>query len=352
MKKISIILVLFISFIVIMYSVNFYSNVKKEDESNILIGLSLDSLVIERWETDRDLIVSKCKELGASVIVQNANKDTEEQISQIEYLIDKNVDVLIIVPHDSDSLTSVIRKAKNKGIKVISYDRLIRNSDVDLYISFDNKKVGKMMTDALVAKEPNGNYIVINGAEEDYNTHMVRDGIYETLNPYIESGDITVLSEVWAEGWREEDAYTVVAEALRHGNEIDGIIAGNDRLAEAAIQALSERRLAQKVSVVGQDAELAACQRIVEDLQLMTIYKPINILAQEVAEIAVSMAKGEDFFSNSEIYDGKYYIPFQMEEPISVYKENMIDIIVDGNFHSADQIYMNISEPELKEDSN
>ncbi|MFA9397040.1 MAG: substrate-binding domain-containing protein [Clostridiaceae bacterium] len=351
MKKLSIILLTIILITFAVLGFKFYGKTKDKDNNDILIGLSLDSLVIERWELDRDLFVSRAKELGADVIVQNANKDTDEQISQIKYLIDKNVDVLVIVPHDGEALTNVVESARKKGIKVISYDRLIKNSNVDLYISFDNEKVGEIMANSLVEKKPKGKYIIINGAKEDYNTHMVNEGIYNILNSYIENGDIKILNEVWAEGWREEDAYNVIDEALKQGNEIDGIIGGDDRLAEAAIQALSERRLAGEVFVVGQDAELAACQRIVEGFQLMTIYKPIKVLAQEAADIAVNMAKGEKFLANSEIYDGKYYIPFQIEEPIPVYKDNMLDVIVDDNFHRIDQIYMNVPKAEWPEEN-
>ena len=119
-------------------------------EKKIHIGMSFDSFVIERWQKDRDIFVSLAKDMGAEVNVQNANGDINEQIKQIEYFIEKGMDAIVIVCIDSDSLSEVVKKAKDAGIKVVAYDRLIHNSDVDLYVSFDNYEVGKLMGEALV----------------------------------------------------------------------------------------------------------------------------------------------------------------------------------------------------------
>lgn len=152
----------FIKFCMILFAVSITmmlsgcgkSNRKDEQKENeikkVQIGMSFDSFVIERWQKDKDVFVSAAKKMGAEVNVQNANGDIQTQISQIEYLIEKKVDVLVIVCIDSNSLTDVIKKAKNAGIKIISYDRLIKNSDVDLYISFDNERVGELMGDAMI----------------------------------------------------------------------------------------------------------------------------------------------------------------------------------------------------------
>lgn len=198
----------------------------ENEEDNIKIGLSLDSLVIERWQRDRDIFVAKAKELGADVIVQNCNDDINEQINQIKYLIEQEVDVLVVVPHDSEALASVIKSAQNKGIRVIAYDRLIRKANVDLYISFDNVKVGELMAGALVDKVPEGNYLIINGSEEDYNTNLVNQGFKNILNPYTDKGKITIVKEVWADEWREETAYRSVEEALSEDTKIHANISG------------------------------------------------------------------------------------------------------------------------------
>lgn len=325
---------------------NNMSSYKKNNKNQIIIGLSLDSLAVERWQTDRDIFTAKAKELGADVIVQTANNDTAEQVNQIKYLIDENIDVLVVVPHDSEALANVVEMAIKRGIKVIAYDRIVRNANVNLYISFDNSMVGELMGKALLSKVPKGNYIVINGDKEDYNTHMVNSGFKKVLSPDIQNNNIKIVSEIWANSWKEVDAYNCVESALSKNEKIDAIMAGDDRLAEAAIQALAERRLAGDVMVVGQDAELTGCQRIVDGVQLMTVYKPIRILAQKAAEYAVKLAKGENIQANNNIYDGKQNVPFQMETPYEVDKANMMDTIVKDKFHSIEDIYRNIPKEE------
>lgn len=116
----------------------------------IQIGMSFDSFVIERWQRDRDIFVSTAKELGAEVNVQNANGDLEQQKKQINYFIDKGMDVIVVICIDSKGLTEEVQRAKDAGIKIIAYDRLLQNTDIDLYISFDNERVGTMMGEALL----------------------------------------------------------------------------------------------------------------------------------------------------------------------------------------------------------
>lgn len=312
------------------------------NDSQIKIGLSMDSLVVERWQTDRDIFVAKAKQLGANVLVQKANNDTQEQITQVKYLIDEGVDVLVIIPHDSYAFENIVYTAKKSGVKVIAYDRLIKNSSVDLYISFDNKKVGTLMGQALLTKVNKGNYLIINGGKEDYNTTLVNNAFKEVLKPSLDSGDIKIINEVWAEGWNETIAYNCIDDALNNGEKIDAIMCGNDRLAEAVIQALAERQLAGKIPVIGQDAALSGCQSIAEGTQLMTVYKPIKHLAETAAELAVALAKNDELNTNSTMYDGSKYVPFYVTEPIVVNKDNLVDIIVKDNFHSLEDIYRNV----------
>ena len=147
-----------------------------EEEDRITIGMSFDSFVIERWQRDRDIFVQAAKELGAEVNVQNANGDVDEQIRQIEYLIEKKVDVLVIVCIDSDALSEVVQSAKNAGIRVIAYDRLINDAAIDLYISFDNEMVGTLMAQCLIDHGiSGGNVIMIGGSPADNNVSLIED---------------------------------------------------------------------------------------------------------------------------------------------------------------------------------
>jgi D-xylose transport system substrate-binding protein len=147
----------------------------------IRIGLSMDTLKEERWQKDRDLFVKRAEELGAEVLVQAADGKDETQVKQAESLLTQGVDVLVVIPHNGEVAASIVEAAKRKNVPVISYDRLIRNSEPDLYISFDNEKVGSMQAQYLIEKAPKGNYILIGGAQTDNNAKLFRNGQMKIL---------------------------------------------------------------------------------------------------------------------------------------------------------------------------
>lgn len=314
------------------------SDVEMEESDAIQIGFSMDSFLIERWQRDRDLFVSKAQELGAEVNVQNANGEVSKQISQIEYFIEKKVDVIVIVAIDGSALSEVVGKAKKAGIKVIAYDRLILNADVDLYISFDNRKVGELMGEYLrEALGDEGKIICINGSPTDNNVTMVFGGFKDALK----NCDIVIDRTGYADNWLAEVGFDFVSEYLAEGNVPDGIMCGNDDIATQVVKALSENRLAGQVYVTGQDADLVACQRIVEGTQYMTVYKPIELIAQRAAEMAVAMAAGEMPETEDTINDGTYHVPFEKLDPVGVTKENMDEVII-GKYHQKSDVYLNV----------
>lgn len=341
------ILILFIelSFIFIkLYKPNFYlkeSNASNLDNNDkIKIGFSLGTLKEERWIRDRDILITKARELGAEIIVQNANNDDQDQLNQVKYLLNQGIDVLILVPNDYKKAAKAVEMARERGIPVISYDRLVLNSNVDLYISFDNVRVGELMALGILRRMKWGNILIINGAPNDYNTKMIKEGYDRILKPYVEAGKINIIKEEWAENWLKEYAFSVVDKELQRGSKINGIIAGNDSLAEGAIEALSEHRYSGRVYVVGQDADLWACQRIVEGTQLMTVYKPIDKLAESTVEMAIKLVKKEPLNIERKIFDGKYYVPYYVLEPIAVDKDNMEETIIKDGFHLREEVYI------------
>ncbi len=322
-------------------------NSKKED---ILIGLSLDSIVVERWQRELEILVATVDELGAHLDVQIANESIEKQTEQIKYLIEEGVDVLIIVPKDARAFYDVISEAKRNGIDVIAYDRLIMHPDVDLYVSFDNLEIGKGISQRLVEElalkaqqEESFNILIINGDPKDNNSVLLNKGFYEAIQEPMDSGRITVVDETWANEWREQYAKDLVEKQLASGVRIDGIIAANDVLATGAIEVLAKWRHAGDVLVVSQDAELSACQRIVEGTQLATAYKPIYDLASTTAKVAVSMARGEKVIANETIYNGYESIPYLKLDAYIVDLTNMDDVIVKSGFHRREDIYRNIT---------
>ena len=311
---------------------------KVKESSNPQIGLSLDSYIIERWERDRDVFVSTAKELGADINVQSANGDIDVQIAQIEYFIEKKVDVIVIVAIDADKLTDVVKKAKDEGIHVIAYDRLVRNADVDMYISFDNEKVGKMMGEEIASHLKNRKVIMICGAPADNNVSLVNGGFEEVMNRF----NIEIIDKTFCEGWKAELGAEYVNKNLDMVSNADAIMCGNDDIATNVIRTLAVYRKAGDIDIVGQDADLAACQHIVEGTQNITVYKPVEKLASEAARYAVDFAKGKDVNVENTISDGTYDVAYVALDPISVNKNNMDEIIIDSGFHSKEDVYLNI----------
>ena len=309
------------------------------EDGGIVIGYCADNLVIERWQRDQEIFIAKAMEQDVKVIVHNANEDNETQKNQILSLIEKKVDVIVVIPYDKDGLTEVIDAARKEGIKVIAYDRLITNTVIDAYISFDNVKVGQLQAEALLEKIPMGNYVIINGSPDDNNSSMFNEGTMLALAESIGSKEINIVHESWADNWREEPAYEAVSDLLDEGVHIDAIIAANDRLAEAAINALAEEGLAGQVMVAGHDADISACQRIVEGTQYVTIYKPIRDLAESALELAIQMAMGEEIQYEETINNGMIDVPYIKLDILTVTEETMLETVVADGFHLKEDIY-------------
>lgn len=317
---------------------------EQAEEDTIQIGISFDSFVLERWQRDRDVFVSAAQELGAEVNVQNANGDIKEQVDQIDYFIQQNMDVIVVVmvasEEDVSSLSQAVERAQKAGISVVAYDRLILNSHVDLYISFDNEQVGRLMAEHM--KEHlggEGEILQICGPMADYNVPQVMAGFEEVL----ENSALTITMTEHADNWLGETGFYTTSNYLMTHNAPDGIMGGNDNIAGHAIRALSERRLAGNVCVVGQDADLDACQRIVEGTQCMTVYKPVEKLARRAAELSVALAKGAVLSTQETIYDGSHEVPYERLTPTAVTKENM-DEVITGKYHEESDIYLNIRD--------
>jgi len=309
----------------------------------VRIGVSFDSLQLERWQHDRDQFVKRARELGAEVYVQAANGNDAVQVRQAENLLTQGVDVLVIVPHNGEIAASIVDSAKREKVPVLAYDRLVRDSDVDFYISFDNVKVGELQAKYLLDRAPKGNYVLIGGSPTDNNAHMFRDGQMIVLNPAIQRGDIHIVADQWAKDWLPSEALRHTENALTQAqNNVVAIVASNDSTAGGAIQALEEQGLSGKVFVSGQDADLAGCQRIVAGSQSMTIYKPIAPLARLGAEIAVRLAKHEPVQANGKVNNGFKEVPALLLEPIVVDKGNIVQTVIADGFVRLQDVYRNI----------
>src|SRR5579859_1537009 len=311
------------------------------------IGLSFDSLELERWQHDRDAFIARAKQLGADVSVQSADGQDATQVRQCENLLTSGVDVLVIVPHNAEVMASAVNSAKGQGVPVLSYDRLIRNSNVDVYISFDNRRVGQLQAKYLLDHATKGNYILIGGSPTDNNAHMVRDGQMDILKPAIDRGDITIVADQWAKDWLPSEALRHTENALTQANNnVVAVVASNDSTAGGAIQALQEQKLAGKIFVSGQDADVAAAQRIAAGTQSMTVYKPIVPLATKAAEVAVALAKGQRVETNETVNNGKKNVAAILLQPIVVDRSNLSSTVIKDGFLKMEDVYRDLPRSE------
>src|SRR5918995_1006699 len=309
------------------------------------IALLLPESKTARYESqDRPNFERKAKELCADceIIYSNADQDAAKQQQQAEAAITKGAKVLVLDPVDAASAGAIVNRAKQSQIPVVSYDRLITDADIDYYISFDNEQVGKLQGESLVKKLTDdgakGDLIMINGAPTDNNAKLFKEGAHSV----IDDSDYKVAKEYDTPDWSPDKAQQEMEQAITAvGNSgFDGVYVANDGMASGAIAALKGAKIdPAERPVTGQDAELAAIQRILIGEQYMTVYKAIKAEAEAAAELAVSLAKGETpSGADDQIDNGMKQVPSILLTPVAVTKDNINDTIIKDKFWSVDEI--------------
>ena len=309
----------------------------------VYIGFSMDTLKEERWNRDKALVEARAKEVGAQLDVQVANGDDAVQVNQCNTMLTKGVDVLIVAPHNGDIAASIVQAAHAKGVPVISYDRLIKGSEPDLYVSHQVVKMGEMQGEYALKHVPKGNYVLIGGAPTDNNAKLLREGQMNIIKPAVDRGDVKIISDQYAREWKAEEAQRLTEDALtKTKNDVQAIVASNDGTAGGAISALDTAGLTGKVLVTGQDAELIAIQRIAKGTQTMTIYKPIKPLADSAVDSAIKLARGEALAAPDKVNNGKIDVPSILQEPQAVDKDNLMATVVKDGYHKYEDVYKDV----------
>jgi D-xylose transport system substrate-binding protein len=318
--------------------------VQAQDNNKLLIGFSFEAMKGERWQTDLSSFEVRANQLGAQVISRDADGDDDRQLQQVQDMIKAGIKVLVLLPHDAAKASRMVDVAKAANVKVISYDRLVRNSDLDLYVSFDRVEIGRMQAAYLLEHAPKGNYVLIAGSPNDEGAKALYDAQMKVLQPYINRGDIKVIAGAFTKDWLPSEAYlfTLKAIASSQGN-IAAVLASNDGLAGGAIQALREHNLSGKVPVSGQDADLAAVICIAQGTQTMTVYKPVTNEAGTAAEEAVRLANGEKTHTDRTISNGKTNVPTIMLKPVVVTRDNIKTTVVKDGFQTLKSINQGLS---------
>jgi D-xylose transport system substrate-binding protein len=312
-------------------------------EKKLRIGLSMPSQIVERFVRDKDFLVEEAHRRGHEVIVQIADEDPSKQNAQVENLLSQGIDVLIINPHDGESAATAVKEAKKAGIPVVSYVRLVLNSDVDAWVADDFFATGVLQGKYLASHVPKGNYVLLHGAREDYNSVLFYNGAMSVLQPLIKKGDIKVVLDQTAEAWKPSNAMAIVENALtKSNNHVDAVLSPNDGLAGGAIQALSAQGLAGKIPVTGGDAGLDAAKRIAAGTQAMTVYRDIKELAKIGITVAERLAKKQSIkdLTKSSTIDNKFkQVPTVFSPAVAVTRENLDDVLITSGYHKREAVY-------------
>jgi D-xylose transport system substrate-binding protein len=312
------------------------------------IALLLPESKTARYESqDRPLFEAKVKSLcsDCEIIYSNADQDAAKQQQQAEAAITNGAKVLVLDPVDSASAAAMVTRAKQSKIPVISYDRLITDADVDYYVSFDNEQVGKLQATSLVDQlkkngKGSGTIFMINGAPTDNNAKLFKQGAHSVLD----SSGLKIGKEYDTPDWSPDKAQTEAQQAITAlGKDgFDGVYAANDGTAGGAIAAMKGAGIDPKTRpTTGQDAELAAIQRILAGDQFMTVYKAIKPEAEDTAQLAVALVKGEDVPSglvNGKTDNGQKQVDSVLLKPVAVTADNVQDTIVKDGFWKPDEI--------------
>jgi len=309
-----------------------------------LIGLSMDTLKEERWMMDRDRFLAKAEALGADVMVLSANSSDSQQITDVQSMITAKVAALVIIPHDGAAMAKAVNMAHEASIPVLSYDRLITGCELDLYLTFDNVKVGELQAQFIADQAAKSGsklrLIRIYGSKTDNNAVLFKKGQDNVLQPLIASGKIEVVHEDWAEDWKPESAKKIANAAItKVQHQFDAILASNDGTAGGAIQALTEEGLQGKIVVTGQDADLAACQRIANGTQTMTVYKPIKLLADQAATVALKLAQQKVIVAKDTTDNGHGQVPSILLEIVPVTKDNLRETVIADGFRKEGDVF-------------
>ncbi len=315
-------------------------------EKRIRIGFAMDTLKEERWQRDHDAFKAQCAKMGVDCEITVADNKADKQANDVDNLLTKGIDVLVIAPHDATQAAAMVDKAKAQGIPVISYDRLINSDKIDVYISHQVPVIGQRIAEYAIQKVPKGNYVIVDGSPKDNNAVIMKKEYTKLLQPLVDKGDIKIVAENFIDDWKPELALNFAENALTQNNDnIQAFVVSNDGMAGGVISALAKRGLAGKVLVTGQDAGLEALQNIAEGRQTMTVYKPIIPLATIAVESAIKLAKKEKLETKPFMNDHlKKDVRAILLEVTAVDKANLMDTVIKDGYAKYEDVYKNVPE--------
>lgn len=326
-------------------------------EEGALIGVAMPTQDLQRWNQDGENMKAQLEEKGYTVDLQYAGNEVQTQVSQIENMISNGDQLLVIASIEGDSLGTVLAQAKEAGIQVIAYDRLIMNTDaVSYYATFDNYLVGKTqgeyIVEALDLENQDGpfNLEMVTGDPGDNNVNFFFSGAMDVLQPYIDAGKLVVPSgqmtkdEVATAGWDTATAQSrfenILSSYYADGTNLDAVLASNDSTALGVVNALAANYTGEYPVITGQDCDIANVPHIVDGTQAMSVFKDTRTLASKVVEMVDAIMTGSEApVNDTETYDnGTGVIPSYLCEPVAVTVDNYEEMLIESGYYTEDQI--------------
>ncbi len=308
---------------------------------DVVVGVSWSNFQEERWKKDEAAIKAALAATGAKYISADAQGSNEKQLADVEALIARGANALIILAQDASAILPAVNKAKEARIPVVAYDRLIQDTGV-LYLTFDNVEVGRMQARAIIATKPKGNYVFIKGSPTDPNADFLNAGQREVMKSAMDKGDIKIVGEQYTDGWAPEHAQKNMEQILtRNANKVDAVVASNDGTAGGVVAALRAQNL-MGVPVSGQDADIAALNRIARGEQTVTVWKDARELGKSAGTYAVQLATGTKLTSIAGVanWSGgskKLPIPSIFLKPLPITAENL-KLVIDAGWATKVQV--------------
>lgn len=324
------------------------------------VGVAMPTKDLQRWNQDGENMEKQLKEAGYTVDLQYASNDIATQVSQIENMINSGCKVLVIASIEGDSLGTVLAQAKEKGVKVIAYDRLIMNSDaVSYYATFDNEMVGtkqgQYIEEQLGLKDGKGPYNIelITGDPGDNNARFFFKGAMDVLQPYIDNGQLVVKSgqvdfaTVATQGWSTENAQNrfdaIISANYADGTQLDAVLASNDSTAMGVTNSLVanyEGNHSNWPIITGQDCDIANVKNMLAGKQSMSIFKDTRTLAAKTVEMVDAIMKGKEAPVNdtTTYNNGVITVPSFLCEPVFADVNNYKELLIDSGYYTEDQL--------------
>lgn len=311
----------------------------------VVVGVSFGTLQEERWEAERRRMVERAKTMpGVTVLYTDANHDANLQNSQIENLISKGIHVLVIGPQDISAAAAGVAVAKRAGIPVISYVRMVDSKDLDLFVGYDFNAIGKTVAQYALKSVPKGNYVLVNGHDADSVPHEENAGYKEALKDAVARNDVKIVFDQYMNNWSPQEAMANAENVLtKSNNDVQAILSNNDGMAGGVSQALEAQKLNGKVFLGGMDGDLAACQRIVEGKQTMSVFIGHDPLADALLDASIQLAKGEKPTAiNAQVSTKHGPLPAIFIDPVVIDKSNIDKVMIQSGIRKLEDVYRNV----------